>query len=103
MLELVNRVRADPAAEGQRLISLARIDPVLRVSTAGWDLSKFIKVISHCGAKPTLAFNTRLIEAARDHSKAMLAANLQYHSPSGYFTNTKIAKADDGQGLLPVR
>ena len=97
MLELVNRARANPAAEGQRLLALAQTDPVLRVSTRGWDLSKFIQVISSYSAEPPLAFNTRLIEAATDHSAAMLATNLQYHSPGGYLTNPRVAKAYDGQ------
>ena len=44
MLELVNRARANPVAEGQRLFALSRTDPVLSVSTRGWDLSKFVKV-----------------------------------------------------------
>ena len=102
MLELVNRARANPVAEGQRLFALSRTDPVLSVSTRGWDLSKFVKVISSYSAEPPLAFNTRLIEAARDHGTAMLAANLQFHSPRGYLNNPKVATAYDGQAYYPT-
>ena len=102
MLELLNRARANPVAEGQRLLALAQTDPVLRVATQGWDLSKFVQVISSYGAEPPLAFNTRLNEAALDHSKAMLAANVQFHTPSGYLTNSAIAKAYDGQAYYPT-
>src|SRR5436190_8172172 len=77
MLALINRARANPAAEGQWLVSVAQNDPVLRAATRNWDLNPFLQVISRYGPEPPLAFNTRLIEAARDHDSAMLAANVQ--------------------------
>ena len=102
MIELVNRARANPPAEAQRLLSLSQTDPVLKLSTQGWDLSKFQQVLSAYSAEPPLAFNTRLIEAARDHSTAMLATNLQYHSPGGFLNNSRVAKAYDGQAYYPT-
>src|SRR4051812_27829991 len=59
MLELINRARANPAAEGQRLLAIAQADPVINVATRNWDLNRFIQVISGNGLLPPLAFNTR--------------------------------------------
>ena len=83
----VNRARANPAAEGQRLYALAQTDPVLKVATSGWDMNGFLATISAIPPEPPLAFNTQLIEAARAHSAAMLAQNLQFHSPSGFLNS----------------
>ncbi|GAC1463088.1 MAG: hypothetical protein NVSMB9_00120 [Isosphaeraceae bacterium] len=102
MLQLVNRVRANPAAEGRRLVSLALTDPALRSATSGWDLNRFLQVISSYPPEPPLAFNSRLIAAARDHSMAMLAANSQFHAPSGFLTNPTVAQASDGQVYYPT-
>jgi hypothetical protein len=102
MLELVNRARANPPAEAQRLASLARTDPTLRAATLGWDLNAFINTLSRMPAQPPLAFNTRLIAAARAHDQAMLAANAQFHSPGGYLTDPRVAAAPDGLPYYPV-
>jgi len=102
LLELVNRARANPAAEGQRLAALAQADPVLRAATDGWDLGAFQAVISGFAASPPLAFSPRLLEAARDHGRAMLARNQQYHAPAGFLTNPAVATADDGQAYYAV-
>ena len=93
----INRARSNPAAEGQRLFALAQTDPVLKVATSGWDMNKFLATISAIPPEPPLAFNTRLIEAARDHSAAMLAQNLQFHAPSGYLNHSSVATASDGK------
>ena len=97
MLELINRARANPTAEGFRLVGLAQTDPLLRSATQGWDLGKFFQTISAYAAEPPLAFNTRLIAAARNWNTAMLDANSQFHSPAGYLTNANVARASDGQ------
>jgi len=96
MLELVNRARANPAAEGQRLLKLAQTDPAIGYMTAGWDLGGFLRQINASGPLPPLAFNTRLVQAARDHDAAMVAANTQFHSPAGYLTDPTIGHAADG-------
>src|SRR5207253_1574169 len=51
---------------------------------------------------PPLAFDPRLIEAARDHDAAMLATNSQFHAPAGYLTNPQVARAFDGQAYFPT-
>lgn len=102
MLELINRARANPAAEGQRLLALVKTDPMLRQATQGWDLNAFVKEINSFRPEPPLAFNTRLNEAALDHDAAMLAVNAQIHSPDGYLSNPQVARAADGQAYYPT-
>ena len=100
MLELINRARANPAAEGQRLISLAQTDPVLHQATAGWDLTKFDQVISSYAPSAPLAFDPRLIDAALAETNAMLAQNTQTHSPVGFLNNSSVATDSDGQAYF---
>ena len=103
MLQLLNRARADPPAEGQRLVALTKADPVLANAVKGWDLSAFSKQIDSVGAEAPLAFNTRLIAAALDHDQAMLAANAQTHAPSGFLVSGSGGLiAGDGRVYYPV-
>jgi hypothetical protein len=102
MLQLVNRARANPAAEAQRLVALAQSDPVLKQATKSWDIAAFARTLSAIAPQAPLAFNTRLIEAARDQSHTMLATNNQAHSASGYLTNASVARADDGAAYYPI-
>ncbi len=102
MLELINRARANPAAEGQRLLAIAQSDPVIAAATSTDNLNQFLQVIDGYGPEPPLAFNSGLIEAALDHDNAMLAANDQFHSTAGYLNNPQIATDDDGQAYFPT-
>ena len=97
MLQLINRARQNPQAEVQRLLEMARTNPAVRQMTSGWDLDLFARTLGAIAPQPPLAFNTRLIEAARDHNGDMLATNDQHHSPAGYLTDTRVATADDGR------
>ncbi len=100
MLELVNRARSDPAAEGRRLLAIAQSDPVIAASVANWNLNTFQQQINAFGPLPPLAFNTRLIEAARVHNADMLAVNGQVHAPNGFLNNPAVATASDGQAYF---
>jgi hypothetical protein len=102
MLALINRARANPAAEGQWLVALAQTDPVIAAATRTWNLNRFLQVIDSFGPEPPLAFNPGLIEAARDHDAAMLAANDQFHSPPGSLNNSQVATAANGQAYYPT-
>ena len=102
MLELVNRTRANPTAEGQRLLTLAQTDPLLHQATANWNLNTFYQLISSYAPEPPLAFNPRLIDAANAETGAMLTLNAQKHAPSGYLTNPGVATDTDGQAYLSV-
>ncbi len=102
MLELINRARANPAAEGQRLVALAGSDPMLRRATARWDLGLFSRTISSYAPEPPLAFNPRLIDAALAEDASMLAKNSQQHSPAGFLTNPTVAVDGDGLAYYPT-
>jgi len=95
MLELINRTRANPAAEGQRLLSLAQTDPLIHQATLSWNLGAFSQTISSYKPEPPLAFNLRLIDAALGETAAMLAGNVQRHATSGYLTNPAVATDTD--------
>lgn len=84
MLELINQARANPAAEGQRLLAMIKTNPMLQQATAGENLNAFIKEIDSFGPEPPLAFNTGLDEAALVQDNAMLAVNAQVHSAAGF-------------------
>ena len=102
MLELINQVRANPAAAGQQFVAIAQSDPVIAAATRTENLNQFLQVIDGYGPEPPLAFNSGLIEAARDQDGAMLAANDQFHSPSGYLNNPQVATAANGQAYYPT-
>jgi uncharacterized protein YkwD len=102
MLAIINRARANPAAEGQRLLAMVKADPLLQTATASENLNTFIQEIDSFGPEPPLAFNTELIEAALDHSNAMLQANSQFHSPPGYLNDTSVAVDVAGQAFYPT-
>ena len=97
MLALINRARANPAAEGQRLLNLAQTDPLTHQATANWDLAKFDQVISSYAPSAPLAFDPRLIDAALAETYSMVAKNAQQHSPAGFLTNAGVATDSDGQ------
>ncbi len=102
MLELINQVRANPAAAGQQFVAIAQSDPVIAAATRTEDLNQFLQVIDGYGPEPPLAFNTSLIEAALDRDNAMLAANNQFHSPPGYLNNPQVATDAAGQAYFPT-
>lgn len=79
MLELINRARANPAAEAQRYgVALNGGLPPGRISTA---------------RKQPLAFNRRLIAAARDHSRWMLQTGVFNHTGANGSSPTQRAAA----------
>ncbi len=103
MLQLINRTRANASAEATRLIALTRTDPTLKAATAGLDLSAFVRQASTFPSRPPLAFNTRLIAAARDHDATVLARNAQVHAPPGFLvTGVGGLVAGDGQVYYPT-
>ncbi len=102
MLELIDRTRANPAAEGQRLLSLAATDPLIHRATAGWDLGQFYRTISAYAPEPPLAFNPRLIDAALAEDASMLARNDQRHSAPGFLNDPGVAVDTDGQAYYPT-
>jgi hypothetical protein len=102
MLQLVNRARSDPAQETRRLLAVARTDPAVRQMVRRWPLDRFAAAMSGYGPLPPLAFNPRLIEAARDRNETILATNDQRHAADGFLTDAAVARADDGAAYYEV-
>lgn len=79
MLELINRARANPPAEGQRLVAGA--DPSNNI---GIDLARVVSDFNGYPARPPLAFNVHLEAAATDHLADMIRLGHAMHdSPDG--------------------
>ncbi|MEW6238759.1 MAG: CAP domain-containing protein [Candidatus Omnitrophota bacterium] len=82
MLELINRARMDPPAEGIRLAN--ETDPAILSAYAYFsvDLETMKKEFASYPPRPPLAMNEKLIQSARRHSLDMRANNFQDHTGS---------------------
>ncbi|MFT5854754.1 MAG: hypothetical protein ACI8XO_002001 [Verrucomicrobiales bacterium] len=80
-LELINRARQDPAAEGIRLAAQALEDVSVYsdIFSFGTNLTTMKNEMAAIAATPPLSFNAELIAIARAHSDQMLAQNEQSH------------------------
>jgi len=80
-LELINRARANPAAEGERLAvqTLAQASVYADAVSFGTQLGLMKAEMAAIAATPPLSFNETLIDVARVHNHQMLAANVQTH------------------------
>jgi len=83
MLELINRARANPAAEGLRLQATTDADIVSAYKYFQVDLGKLVADFAGYPPRPPLAFNANLIAAARGHSQDMADHDFQGHTGSG--------------------
>ncbi len=70
MLELINRFRADPIAEGARLAT----KPYPRDHYPGLDMELFVTEMNELTPAQPLVFHTRLVGASRNHLAYTLAA-----------------------------
>lgn len=75
-LELANRLRADPAAEVDRLLETPRVRTLMQ--TYGMTEEQLRADFATYAPVPPLAFDSRLIEAARRHAR-----DLSEHHPVG--------------------
>lgn len=87
MLELINRARANPNAEGSFLTNMAVVDPDVKRAvdlyspTQPWVQPVRIRSdFNSYAARPPLAWNPRLQLAARSHAEDMAARNYQGHT-----------------------
>lgn len=78
-LEFINRTRIDPVGESHWLTNVTDPDVLSAYNQFKVDLSVFIADTSVLPPVPPLAFEPRLIQAARGHSQWMLDAGLQSH------------------------
>ncbi len=79
MLEMINRARMDPKAEGTRLMDTP--DQQVQQAYTYWqiDKAKTKSAFSTYPSRPPLAFHPKLIQAARLHTADMVANNFQGH------------------------
>ena len=82
LLELINRARADPAAEGLRLAASTDPEILGAYSYFQVDLARVAADYAGYPPRPPLAFNASLIAAARGHSQDMVLHDFQGHTGS---------------------
>lgn len=84
-LELINRARANPAAEGERLAAQALAEASVYSDVYSFGTSLAVMKAEMAGIAPTppLSFNENLIAVARTHNDNMLASNVQTHYAKG--------------------
>jgi hypothetical protein len=93
MLELINRARANPPAEGLRLQATTDPDILGAYSYFQVDLAKVVADFAGYVPRPPLAFNANLIAAARGHSQDMVVNDFQGHTGSDGSTITNRVEA----------
>jgi hypothetical protein len=82
LLELINRARANPAAEGRRLAITTDPDIVTAMRYYHITGASLVRDFTNYPAKPPLAFHPSLIQSARAHSTDMAVHNFQDHRGS---------------------
>jgi len=86
-LELINRARANPTAEGVRLATTTDSNVLSAYSSFGVNLVLMQSQFALLQASPPLSMNATLTTTARAHSQNMLQNNYQGHSgPDGSLT-----------------
>ena len=82
MLELINRARANPPAEGQRLV--AALQALYPNGGSGFNYNQLTAQFNGYPTRPPLAFNADLNAAAQAHLKDDLSLGYsQHNSPDG--------------------
>jgi Cysteine-rich secretory protein family/SdrD B-like domain len=95
-LELINRARANPTAEGVRLALTTDANVLSAYGAFGVNLVLMQAQFALIAAAPPLSMNATLMNAARAHSQNMLQNNYQGHSgPDGSLT-TRLASYTSG-------
>ena len=80
ILETINRSRANPAAEGQRLVDA--INAANPGGGSGIDLNQLLTAFQSYPFRPPLAFNAELNTAAAGHLSDMIVIGLDTHTGS---------------------
>lgn len=93
-VELINRARANPSAEGVRLATTTDPDVVSAISYFGVDLNMLVSEFSAIAWAPPLSLSAGLTSSARGHSDWMFANAVQSHTgASGSDPGTRITNA----------
>ena len=94
MLEIVNRARANPTAEGLRLKSTTDPDILAAYAFFHVDTAGMAAEFAGYPVRPPLAFNANLIASARAHSQDMARNDFQGHTGTdGSSLVTRVASA----------
>jgi PKD repeat protein/uncharacterized protein YkwD len=95
LLEMVNRARANPTAEGIRLAETNDADVKSAYAYYSTDTNKLKTDFAGYAVRQPLAFNANLIVAARRHSNDMAAKDFQDHTGSdGSTLSQRVADAN---------
>lgn len=95
-LELINRARANPTAEGIRLALTTDPNVVSSYSYFGVNLVLMQSQFALIQAAPPLSMNETLLNAARAHSQNMLQNNYQGHDGPDGSISTRLAGYTSG-------
>ena len=79
MLELINRMRMNPAAELKLLVNSSNPDVNRAISFFNVNLKELTKQWSRLSPAPPLAWSSQLIRSARAHSRLMIKFDQQSH------------------------
>jgi hypothetical protein len=82
-LELINRARANPTAEGLMLAAATDPDVVGNIKFWNVDLNMMKSEFAALPVRPPLALNANLTNAARDHTQFQFDTATQTHTGSG--------------------
>ena len=89
MLELINRARSNPAAEGQRLVDALNV--IYPNGGSGVDLTQTLSDFAGFPYRPPLAFNANLNAAAEAHLADNFRLGIDSHdSPDGTPPNIRV-------------
>ena len=98
-LELINRARANPPAEGLRLATTTDADVLSAYGSFGVNLVLMQAQFALIPSAPPLSMNATLTTAARAHSQNMLQNNYQGHNgPDGSLTTRLQAYTSGANG-----
>jgi hypothetical protein len=92
-LELINRARANPTAEGQRLAASGDPDVERALQFYGVNVSLMKKEFAVLPSRPPLAMNAKLMQMARGHTLDLFSNAFQGHTGSNGSTITQRANA----------
>ncbi|MBS1910827.1 MAG: hypothetical protein JST22_02460 [Bacteroidetes bacterium] len=95
MVEMINRARANPTAEGARLASVTDPNILFAYSTYSVDTNKLKSDFAGYPVRPPLAINSKLLTAARLHSQDMSTNNFQGHNGSNGSTLVQRVEAQN--------
>jgi hypothetical protein len=95
-LELINRARANPPAEGVRLAGTTDANVLSAYSAFGVNLILMQSQFALILPAPPLSMNATLMNAARAHSQNMLQNNYQGHSGPDGSLSTRLAGYTSG-------